>query len=30
LHCLGMLDALERDELFDVAVVGAGPDELAG
>jgi thioredoxin reductase (NADPH) len=28
-RCLGMLDALERDELFDVAVVGAGPAGLA-
>jgi thioredoxin reductase (NADPH) len=27
--CLGMLDALEPDELFDVAVVGAGPAGLA-
>ena len=28
-RCLGMLDTLERDELFDVAVVGAGPAGLA-
>jgi thioredoxin reductase (NADPH) len=28
-RCLGMLDVLERDELFDVAVVGAGPAGLA-
>jgi thioredoxin reductase (NADPH) len=28
-RCLGMLDMLERDELFDVAVVGAGPAGLA-
>jgi thioredoxin reductase (NADPH) len=28
-RCLGMLDALERDDLFDVAVVGAGPAGLA-
>jgi thioredoxin reductase (NADPH) len=28
-RCLGMLDALEGDELFDVAVVGAGPSGLA-
>ena len=28
-RCLGMLDTLERDELFDVAVVGAGPGGLA-
>jgi thioredoxin reductase (NADPH) len=28
-RCLGMLDSLERDELFDVAVVGAGPAGLA-
>jgi thioredoxin reductase (NADPH) len=27
--CLGMLDTLERDELFDVAIVGAGPAGLA-
>jgi thioredoxin reductase (NADPH) len=26
---LGMLDVLERDELFDVAVIGAGPAGLA-
>src|SRR5205814_3208707 len=28
-RCLGMLDTLERDELFDVVVVGAGPAGLA-
>ena len=28
-RCLGMLDTLERDKLFDVAVVGAGPAGLA-
>jgi FAD dependent oxidoreductase len=28
-RCLGTLDALERDELFDAAVVGAGPAGLA-
>jgi thioredoxin reductase (NADPH) len=28
-RCLGMLDVLEHDELFDVAVVGAGPAGLA-
>ncbi len=28
-RCLGMLDTLERDELFDVAIVGAGPSGLA-
>jgi thioredoxin reductase (NADPH) len=28
-RCLGMLDTLDRDELFDVAVVGAGPAGLA-
>jgi thioredoxin reductase (NADPH) len=28
-RCLGMLDTLERDELFDIAVVGAGPAGLA-
>jgi thioredoxin reductase (NADPH) len=28
-RCLGMLDTLEREELFDVAVVGAGPAGLA-
>jgi thioredoxin reductase (NADPH) len=28
-RCLGMLDVLERDELFDVTVVGAGPAGLA-
>jgi thioredoxin reductase (NADPH) len=28
-RCLGMLDSLERDELFDVAIVGAGPAGLA-
>src|SRR5215831_3105042 len=28
-RCLGMLDAVERDELFDVAVIGAGPAGLA-
>ena len=28
-YCLGMLDMLERDELFDVAVVGAGPAGLS-
>ena len=28
-RCLGMLDTLERDESFDVAVVGAGPSGLA-
>jgi thioredoxin reductase (NADPH) len=28
-RCLGMLDTLERDELFDVAIVGAGPAGLA-
>jgi thioredoxin reductase (NADPH) len=28
-RCLGMLDTLERDELFDVAAVGAGPAGLA-
>ena len=28
-RCLGMLDAAPRDELFDVAVVGAGPAGLA-
>src|SRR6202043_1646480 len=28
-RCLGMLDSAERDELFDVAVVGAGPAGLA-
>ncbi|HET7097728.1 MAG TPA: FAD-dependent oxidoreductase [Casimicrobiaceae bacterium] len=28
-RCLGLLDASERDELFDVAVVGAGPAGLA-
>ena len=28
-RCLGMLDTLEHDELFDVAVVGAGPAGLA-
>src|SRR3989442_6919594 len=27
-YCLGMLDMLERDELFDVAVVGACPAGL--
>jgi len=28
-RCIGMVDALERAELFDVAVVGAGPAGLA-
>ena len=28
-RCLGMLDTIERDELFDVAVVGAGPAGLS-
>ena len=28
-RCLGMLDTLEREELFDVIVVGAGPAGLA-
>jgi thioredoxin reductase (NADPH) len=28
-RCLGMLDTLERDELFGVAVVGAGPAGLS-
>jgi len=28
-YCLGMLDMLERDELLDVAVVGAGPAGLS-
>jgi thioredoxin reductase (NADPH) len=28
-RCLGMLDTLEHDELFDVVVVGAGPAGLA-
>jgi thioredoxin reductase (NADPH) len=28
-RCLGMLDTIERDELFDVAIVGAGPAGLA-
>ena len=28
-RCLGMVDTRERDELFDVAVVGAGPAGLA-
>jgi thioredoxin reductase (NADPH) len=28
-RCIGMVDALEHDELFDVAVVGAGPAGLA-
>jgi thioredoxin reductase (NADPH) len=28
-RCLGMLDTLARDELFDVAVIGAGPAGLA-
>jgi thioredoxin reductase (NADPH) len=28
-RCLGMLDSLARDELFDVVVVGAGPAGLA-
>jgi thioredoxin reductase (NADPH) len=28
-RCIGMLDTAERDELFDVAVVGAGPAGLA-
>jgi thioredoxin reductase (NADPH) len=28
-RCLGMLDTLERNELFDVVVVGAGPAGLA-
>src|SRR5256884_1489480 len=28
-YCLGMLDMLDRDELFDVAVVGAGPAGLS-
>jgi thioredoxin reductase (NADPH) len=28
-RCLGMLDGLARDELFDVAVIGAGPAGLA-
>ena len=28
-RCLGMLDTLERNEVFDVAVVGAGPAGLA-
>jgi thioredoxin reductase (NADPH) len=28
-RCLGMLDSLERDELFDVAIVGAGPAGLS-
>jgi thioredoxin reductase (NADPH) len=28
-RCLGMLDSAEHDELFDVAVVGAGPAGLA-
>lgn len=28
-RCLGMLDTLERDELYDVAIVGAGPAGLA-
>src|ERR1700681_319695 len=28
-QCLGMFDMLERDELFDVAVVGAGPAGLS-
>jgi thioredoxin reductase (NADPH) len=28
-RCLGMLDMLERDELFDVAIVGAGPAGLS-
>lgn len=28
-RCLGMVDTAERDELFDVAVVGAGPAGLA-
>jgi thioredoxin reductase (NADPH) len=28
-RCIGMVDTLEHDELFDVAVVGAGPAGLA-
>ena len=28
-RCLGMVDSSEHDELFDVAVVGAGPAGLA-
>src|SRR6516225_11692802 len=28
-RCLGMLDTLERDELFDVLIVGAGPAGLS-
>ncbi|HEY1435860.1 MAG TPA: FAD-dependent oxidoreductase, partial [Casimicrobiaceae bacterium] len=28
-RCLGMLDTLERDQLYDVAIVGAGPAGLA-
>jgi thioredoxin reductase (NADPH) len=28
-HCIGMLDSAVHDELFDVAVVGAGPAGLA-
>ena len=28
-RCIGMVDSLERDELYDVAVVGAGPAGLA-
>jgi thioredoxin reductase (NADPH) len=28
-RCIGMLDTVEHDELFDVAVVGAGPAGLA-
>lgn len=28
-RCIGMVDAVERDDLYDVAVVGAGPAGLA-
>jgi thioredoxin reductase (NADPH) len=28
-RCIGMLDALARDKLFDVAIVGAGPSGLS-
>lgn len=28
-RCIGMVDSLERDELYDVAIVGAGPAGLA-
>ena len=28
-RCLGMLDSVEHEEIFDVAVVGAGPAGLA-